>query len=261
MTDHLPVADEQQSADPERLTWAHVAPFAVFMAFMVVLELVRAWIGWDHPAAPWWRRDPAHFIYPLQTLVALGLLVHYRKSYVFNWSWKWSLAALVWGAVGIGFWLLPTVLYDHWHMQGKPDGILGLLGFAARRDGFDPGVFDHPAAYWTTLGFRFLRAVVVVALVEEIFWRGFLMRFVCDWEGDYWKQPFGRASWKSYLVVTALFILAHGKLDYAGAWVYGSLTYLFCVRSKSLGACVVMHATANLLMGIYIMACGKYGLW
>jgi CAAX prenyl protease-like protein len=108
---------------------------------------------------------------------------------------------------------------------------------------------------------RFIRAAVVVALVEEIFWRGFLMRFVCDWEGDHWKQPFGRAHWKSYVIVTGLFVLAHGTADWAGGLVYGSLTYLLCVWSKNLGACVVMHATANFLMGVYIMKTGTYGLW
>ena len=56
-------------------------------------------------------------------------------------------------------------------------------------------------------------------------------------------------------------MLAHAPVDYAGAFVYGSLTYLLCVWSKNLGACVIMHATANLLMGLYIMAYGKYGLW
>ena len=103
--------------------------------------------------------------------------------------------------------------------------------------------------------------MVVVALVEEVFWRGFLMRFVMDWEGDWWKQPFGRSAWRSYLIVTGLFIAAHGPLDRPAALVYGSLTYLLCVKTKSLGACVVMHATANFLMGLYIMAYGKYGLW
>jgi CAAX prenyl protease-like protein len=116
-------------------------------------------------------------------------------------------------------------------------------------------------AYWASLMLRFLRAVVVVALVEEIFWRGFLMRFVIDWEGDCWRQPFGRAHWKSYLLVTGLFVIAHSPVDYAGAFAYGSLTYLLCIWSKNLGACVVMHAVANFLMGIYIMVYGKFGLW
>jgi len=247
--------------DPMRLTRAHVNPFAGFMAFMVVLQLLASTLGWKHPDAPWWRQDPAQFIYPLQTLVTLGFLVHYWPNYTFRMSWKWGLTAMLFGAAGIALWLLPTALYDHWGLTGKTTGILGWLGVASRHDGFDPGIFQNPLAWWTAVMFRFLRAVVVVALVEEIFWRGFLMRFVCDWEGDYWSQPFGRATWPSYLIVTGLFVGVHAPVDYAAAFVYGSLTYLLCVWSKSLGACVVMHATANLLMGLYIMAYGKYGLW
>jgi CAAX prenyl protease-like protein len=249
------------TGDPARLTRAHVTPFAVFMAFMLVLPLVVAMIGWDHPAAPWWRQDPAHFIYPVQTLAVLGILWFYRRSYTFNWSWKWSLAAIPAGAIGIFFWLLPTMSYDMLGLEGKTTGILSWLGVDARADGFDPSVFENPAAWWAAVLLRFLRAVVVVSLVEEIFWRGFLMRFIHEQEGDCWRQPFGRASWKSYLIVTGLFMLAHAPVDYSGAFVYGSLTWLLCVWSKNLGACVIMHAVANLLMGLYIMQTGKYGLW
>lgn len=249
------------AADTGLLTRAHVLPLAVFMGFMLLLQLVGGWIGWRHPDAPWWRQDPAHFIYPLQSLVAAVLLVRYWRCYDFGWSWKWSVVGVVCGAVGIGFWLLPTTLYDVLGLSGKTEGVLRWLGVADRREGFDPGVFEHPLAYGAALGMRFFRAVVVVALVEEIFWRGFLMRFVCDWEGDYWQQPFGRADWRSYGIVTLMFMLAHGPPDWAGALVYGSITYGLCVWSKNLGACVVMHATANLVMGCYIMTYGKYGLW
>ena len=87
------------------------------------------------------------------------------------------------------------------------------------------------------------------------------MRFCMDLEGNYWKQSFGRAHWKSYFIVTLLFMFAHAPVDWAGALVYGSLTYVLCVWSKNLGACVVMHAVANFLMGVYAMVYGKYGLW
>ncbi len=240
---------------------AHVVPFVVFMVFMLVLQVSESVLGWDHPAAPWWRRDVAQLIYPIQTLVVLGLLVMYWRAFEFRWNLKWSLVGVVFGAVGIGFWLLPTTLYDAWGLEGETEGWMKWLGLAKREDGFNPGIFENPVAYWASLLMRFLRAVVVVALVEEIFWRGFLMRFCMDWEGDYWKQPFGRRHWKSYLIVTGLFMLAHGSTDWAGAFVYGSMTYLLCVWSKNLGACVVMHGVANLLMGMYAMAYGKYGLW
>jgi CAAX prenyl protease-like protein len=246
---------------PDRLTRAHVMPFAVFMVFLIVLQLLDSLIGWDHPDAPWWKRDVAQWIYPIQTLVVLGLLVRYWKSFTFDWNLKWSAIGLVFGMVGIGFWLLPTTLYDAWGLSGETDGWMKWLGIAKRDDGFDPRIFEHPAAYWVSLTMRFLRAVVIVALVEEIFWRGFVMRFCMDWEGNYWKQAFGRAHWKSYFIVTLLFMLAHAPVDWAGALVYGSLTYGLCVWSKNLGACVVMHAVANFLMGVYAMAYGKYGLW
>ena len=252
---------QPQAQDHDRLTRAHVIPFAVFMGFMLVLQFICGLIEWKHPDAPWWRQDPAQFVYPIQTLVTLGFLIYYRRSYTFNWSLKWSLIGIIIGAIGIGFWILPTALYDAWNLKGPTHGLLKLLGIAERREGFDPGIFQNPIAYWASLVFRFFRAVVVVALVEEILWRGFMMRFVCDWEGDFWKQPFGRPHWLSYLIVTGLFIVAHSQVDYAGAFVYGSLTYLLCIWSKNLGACVVMHATANLLMGVYAMAYGKYGLW
>lgn len=252
---------EHDPKHPDRLTRAHVVPFAVFMVFLIVLQLAESLIGWDHPAAPWWKRDVAQWVYPIQTLVVLALLVRYWKSFTFDWSLKWSVIGVAFGVVGIGFWLLPTTLYDAWGLSGETDGWMKLLGIAKRDEGFDPGIFENPTAYWASLTMRFLRAVVIVAFVEEIFWRGFVMRFCMNWEGDYWKQPFGRAHGKSYLIVTALFMAAHAPIDWAGALVYGSLTYLLCVWSKNLGACVVMHAVANLLMGVYVMAYGKFGLW
>jgi uncharacterized protein len=255
------MSGQSTKADPARLTRAHVVPFAVFMGFSFVLMGVTAAIGWDHPAAPWWRQDPAYFIYPLQTLATLGFVIHYWRNYTFNWSWKWSLVAIPFGAIGIAFWLLPAMAYDWLGLTGKTTGMLKFLGVEARSDGFDPSVFENPAAWWTVVVLRFLRAALVVALVEEIFWRGFLMRYLCDWDGDYWKQPFGRATWKSYLIVTGLFMMVHTAPDRPAAFIYGSMTWLLCVWSKNLAACVVMHATANFLMGIYIMNTGKYGLW
>ena len=252
---------DEELKNPDKLTKAHVVPFGVFMVFLILLQLADSLFGWDHPAAPWWKQDVAQWIYPLQTLATLGLLAYYWKYFTFNWSLKWSAVGVVFGAVGIGFWLLPTTLYDAWGLTGETEGWMKWLGIAERKDGFDPGMFEDPAAYWFSLSMRFVRAAIVVALVEEIFWRGFVMRFCMDWEGDYWKQPFGRAHWKSFLIVTGLFMFAHAPIDWAGALVYGSLTYLLCVWSKNLGACVVMHLVANFLMGLYAMAYGKYGLW
>ena len=138
-----------------------------------------------------------------------------------------------------------------------------MLGFTSRGEGFDPadaGGRDS-VYYWLSVGMRFIRMVVVVALIEEIFWRGFLMRYLLDKDGDYWEQPFGKFSWLSYLVVTLLFMFAHAPSDYLGALVYGTLTYALAVITKSLAACILMHAVANLVLGIYVMITGQIGYW
>ncbi len=245
----------------EDRTLAYVVPFAVFMIFNLIYQFVGDAMLWEHDRAPWYRHWPDQLFYPIQTVACLGVLAFFWKHYEFQWSKKIWVGALA-GFIGIGFWLLPTTLYDWLGMTGKPDGFFEkLTGLAPRREGFDPGVFENPAAYWTSLILRMVRAVIVVALVEEIFWRGFLMRFLLDMDGDYWKVPFGKPAKISFVVVTLVFVLAHAPIDYAGAIVYGSLTYAVAVYTKSLLACVVMHGVANATMGVYALYFGKLGLW
>jgi CAAX prenyl protease-like protein len=245
----------------EDRTLAYVVPFAVFMIFNLIYQFVGDAMLWEHDRAPWYRHWPDQLFYPIQTVACLGVLAFFWKHYEFQWSRKIWVGALA-GFIGIGFWLLPTTLYDWLGMTGKPDGFFEkLTGLAPRREGFDPGVFENPAAYWTSLILWMVRAVIVVAVVEEIFWRGFLMRFLLDMDGDYWKVPFGKPAKISFVVVTLVFVLAHAPIDYAGAIVYGSLTYAVAVYTKSLLACVVMHGVANATMGVYALYFGKLGLW
>ena len=246
-------------------TLAYVVPLVGFMVVGGVLQLVTGGLfdGFfrDHEYLSWWRRDPAQWIYPLQTLVAGAMLVFWWRHYEFEWStWKVALGAVM-GAIGIGIWLLPTQTYEWMGLTEEPEGWLKWLGVLPRREGFDPGIFENPVGRWSATVLRFLRAVVVVALVEELFWRGFLMRFVLKPDGDYWKVPFGKASWVSYLVVTAAVVLIHTRPDWPAAFVWGTLVYGVAVWTRSLLACVVMHGVANFLMGWYALEFGKYGLW
>lgn len=246
-------------------TKAHVVPLAVFMLLLVPFQLT-GWPEWNHPEAPWWRHYPAQWQYPVQAIIAAGLLWFFRKNYELKWSLRPVLFGAAMGVVGIGFWILPTQLHSWLQLEGKQEGVLKWLGVMPREEGFDPRDLadkfgGNAAVYWASLLMRFFRAVVVVALVEEIFWRGFLMRFLLDRDRDYWKVPFGKPAWISYIVVTLAFMLIHQPVDYLGALVFGSLMYWVAVRTKSLLACVVMHGVANLLMGWYALHFEKYGLW
>lgn len=255
------VAEPWRCSDPPGWVRAHVMPFVWFMGLLLLIQWAGEWIEWDHPAAPWWRRWPEQWGYPLQTIFCLVYLIKHWRYYEFDWNARWAGIGLLVGAAGIAIWLLPTTLYDHWQLTGESEGWKKWLGIQERKDGFNPAVFEHPLAYGFSLVARFLRAAVVVALIEEIFWRGFLMRFLADRDGDYWKLPFGHHTWLGFAGSTLAFMLAHSPTDYAAALIYGAMAYGLSVWSKNLGACVIMHATANFLMGCYIMSYGKYGLW
>ena len=246
-------------------TKAHVVPLAVFMALLAPFQLT-GWPVWRHPDAPWWQHYPEQWQYPAQSLIVIALLVYFRKNYSIKWSLKPVLFGALMGAVGIAFWILPTQIHSWLELEGKQEGILKWLGVMPSVDGFNPQDLadkfgGNQGIYWSSLIMRFFRAVIVVALVEEIFWRGFLMRFLLDRDRDYWKVPFGKPAWISYIVVTLAFMLIHQPVDYLGALIFGSLMYWVAVRTKSLLACIVMHGVANLLMGWYALETGKFGLW
>ena len=241
-------------------TYAHVVPLATFMVLNLVLSVIdESGLKWDHPDASWWQMTE-HWFYPLQTIICGGMLVFFWKHYEITWDRRIIIGAIM-GAVGIGFWILPTHLYTTMGYTEDTVGWLKHLGFDARENGFDTNDMTNATAIWTTTIFRFLRAAVVVAFVEEIFWRGFLMRFLLKMDGDYWRVPFGKFHWVTFVVTTLAFVFIHQPVDFAGAVVYGTLMYFLAVWTKSLAACIVMHGVSNLLMGIYALQYAKYGLW
>ncbi len=223
----------------------YACPLIIFLLLTLLLLVIDSGWGWDHPNAAWWQRAPEMLVYPLQTLVCGGYLWWVRKGVTWDWSWKGSALGVIFGVLGIGFWLIPY-----------------LTGWIDASEGFDPvRIFGaDSAASWLQYVLRFVRAVVVVAMVEEFFWRGYLMRWCVD-EDEPEKVPFGTHSWKGYLVTTIAFMAVHLPQDYAGAFIFGSMAYGLTVLARRLSAVVLMHAVANLVMGVVAIACDLPGLW
>lgn len=247
---------DDKAADPR--TVAHTAPFLTFMLFLLLPDLLQRLVG-DAAEGQAGGTDLRQWVYPVQAVVSLGVLLYFRRQITFGPHSGWLLATGC-GVLGIIVWLLPGHLFTSWQMQ---EGWWKYAGFTARADGFNPA--DAGAAgslaYTTSVAFRFFRLVLVVPLVEEIFWRGFLMRLLTDMDGDYWQVPFGTHHRNALLGVTAAFVMVHSPADYAGAIVFGLLMYFVAVRTKSLSACIVMHAVANLILGVYVMSTQQWGYW
>lgn len=239
-------------------TAAYTLPLIAFMLVTEVAGMVRI----ENRDLPWYRHAPEHWVYPLQCLAIGTLLWLYRRHYTFApWRGLWFAAWM--GAAGIAIWIAPGILYELWMKPGAtPPDWWDWLGIVERREGFDPTLFvDQPLAYAATVAMRFLRMVLIVPLVEELFWRGFLMRYVQAGDKPFTSIPFGRHTWQAYWITTIAVTLVHQPSDYLAAFIWGTLVYVVAVKTRSLGACVLMHAVGNLLLGLHIMNTHLWGYW
>ncbi len=228
----------------------------VFTLFMSV----PGWFRIENAALPWYQRGPEHWVWPLQCVVCGAVLAFFWRHYEFK-PWRGLGLAVLLGCMGIVCWIAPNIIFHHYSLT---EGWWKHLGVMDRPDGFDPTILDsHPAGKTASIFMRFVRMVVIVPLVEELFWRGFLMRYiVAEKRGIDWRRvPFGTHHWLSFVIVTTGVTIIHNTEDWAAAFVWGALMYWLAVRTKSLGACVVMHAVGNLILGIYVLQTRQWGFW
>ncbi|MGI8889676.1 MAG: CAAX prenyl protease-related protein [Chthoniobacterales bacterium] len=225
------------SIPEKRKLIAYAAPMLVFIGMLAVASLIR------HSSGPLWFTAPELWIFPLQTLFCAGILFYFRRSYEpLRWQ-KLGFACAI-GLVALIIWIAPQQ----------------FLGFPSRIVGFNPELLSaQPTLYWSTIGMRFLRLVVVVPLVEEIFWRGFLLRYLIS--ENFSSVAFGTFSWFSFAITTLAFAFSHAIADWPAALATGALYNSLAYRTKNLGACVVAHAVTNLLLGLWIMKTRQWGFW
>jgi len=220
-----------------RKIFAYALPMLLFTALLGLGSALKT------PGRSLWLASPEFWIYPLQTLLCGTLLIFYRCEYQFH--------PLRRPVFTVGFALLVFVI---WIAPQQ------FFRFPARLVGFNPDVFAGlPAQYWITVALRFLRLVAVVPLVEEIFWRGFLLRFLIAERFE--AVPFGTFSWLSFGGVTIAFGLSHSMADWPVAFLTGALYNVVAYRTKSLTSCVLAHALTNLALGLWIMATKQWGFW
>ena len=217
---------------------AYTLPMAAFLALLVLNSALKA-----SGLSSFWARSAEYWIYPAQTVLCGGLILFFWREYRLQRPARLAFGAAIGIAVFV-IWIAPQAFF----------------GSGARVDGFNPDLFvQQPAAYWATVLLRFCRLAIVVPLAEEIFWRGFLLRFLIDEDFD--RVPFGRFTWVSFAVVTLAFGFSHSRPDWTAALITGALYNLVAYRTKSLATCVVAHAVTNLLLGLWIMKTGQWGFW
>ena len=231
----------------------YVAPMAIYLLFL------QAQVIWPQ-RLPFW--------YPAKTVVVAATLWFFRKQYV-ELCWPFgcrgasvkrrtgadaepaahpsllrtgsaAATAPLWEAVLVG--LLAIVIWI------AIDPFYPKLGTAA--------LFD-PTGRWLFLSFRIAGAVLVVPLMEELFWRAFLIRWLVN--RDFQSVPVGTFTGLSFVVTVALFGVEHTQ--WLAGLVCGVLYNWLYYRWRDLSICVVAHAVSNAALAAWVLATGDWKFW
>jgi CAAX protease family protein len=210
----------------------YVSPFVVF--------LVLTYIGAQFPGL-------AHIWYAAKTLVVGTMLFVFRRRYP---ELRWSRTPVEWmlgiccGIVVLVVWVAPEKLLAPL-MMGEPGG-------------FDPGSFGlSESARWSVVAIRIFGASVVVPVMEELFWRSFLMRYFVS--SNFRQVALGTFRAVSFVLIAIAFGLEHHRwlVGILAGVLYGGLL----VWRRDLFSCVLAHGVTNLGLGLYVVRTGHWTFW
>ena len=213
-------------------------PFAIFIVFIALSSLVPE-IG---------PQQAAGDLRWLEVLRAASV----TAALVFFWRGYGELRAA--GDVKPHRWLLAVscglavfvvwIHFDHgWAVVG-------------RTAGFDPTGADGEIDL-TLAGVRLAESVLVVPVMEELFWRSFLLRWLDA--RDFIAADPRRASPRAFALTAVLFASEH-SLWFAGL-LAGLLYNWLYKRTGNLWVPIASHALTNAALGIWILATGNWRLW
>ena len=223
-----------ESVPGERSSVPWVLPFAVFVAMLAVQDWLAAIGRWE---------------FPLRVVLLSAVLWVFSRR-VITFATRHAAASIGIGLLVFALWIAPDVLFQgyrqHWLFQNRITGTL--------KTSIDAPLLGDPLV----LFFRSVRAVVLVPIVEELFWRGWLLRWVTN--SDFWRLPLGVASRSAFWITAVLFASEHGPYWDVGLMA-GVLYNWWMMRTKSLGDCILAHAVTNGALSAYVIATGQWQYW
>jgi CAAX prenyl protease-like protein len=225
------------SVSLSRAACVRTIPFAVF----VVLLALRG-------AAPddgSWGFDP-HWVYAVTVVLVGGLMFRWRREYgELARQLTPSVRDLGWAVlVGLVVFVLWITLTAPWMQLGEP--VARYVPLDADGD-----------RLWTRIVVRWIGATLLVPVMEELFWRSFLMRWIDSARFETVDPQ--RASPKAIVLSTFVFTLAHtlwlaaAIAGLAYAWLYR--------RTGRLWVSVLAHAVTNGVLGAWVVATGNWSFW
>ncbi len=161
-----------------------------------------------------------------------------------------TTATLAIGVLVFIVWIAPDLLFPNYrHFWLFENAVTGKAASSFS---------NHADLTPAVLALRMIRAVIIVPITEELFWRAWLMRWIID--QDFEKVPLGKYTAASFWTVALLFASEHGSYWDVGL-AAGIIYNWWMVRTRSLGDLILAHAVTNFILGAYVIATGKWEYW
>jgi len=212
-------------------------PFAVYILFLALgHRLVN----------PLYSAFDIRWLYALKSLLVAALLVNFIHTYGELRLRPRCPSRFLWGASALG--IVVFILWIHLDQ--------GLLNLGSNQ-GFDPREPITGRIVWPLAAFRLAGATLVVPIMEELFWRSFLLRWID--RHDFLNLSPGAVSLKAILLSSVVFGFSHA-LWFAG--IVAGLAYSWLYRiSGNLWAPILAHAMTNFLLGVWVLQTGNWQFW
>ena len=191
---------------------------------------------------------PACWYYPVRFLAILLTIGLVSRS-ILSFRASSPLASMGIGIAVFLIWIGPDVLWGYRHHWLFDNVVTGSA------------VSTISSALKHNVMFVMLRVTVSVALVpilEELFWRGWLMRWLID--KDFLKVPLGTYARDAFWIVTVLFASEHGSYWEVGL-AAGIVYNWWMIRTRNLADCILAHAVTNGLLSAYVLTTGQWQYW
>lgn len=220
-----------------------VLPFILFMSFIGVEELMRLLTSKGLIVV---TDLCIYYLYPVKA-IAVALVLFFLHGCYSEIDLKQILVRrhlFVSTNCGVAVFLLWISVDFYFNPLGNSQG-------------FNPLLFENQSVRTFMIISRIAGAVLVVPLMEELFWRSFFMRYVI--RKDFSAVPVGTFSWSSFLITAVLFGLEHNLII---AGIIAGISYnLLLYYTRSITHCIFAHALTNLLLGIYVLGTHQWYYW
>lgn len=169
----------------------------------------------------------------------------------------WGIAIVAGVLVAAG-WVVGQHLLNHVHIGERSLGGRLFL-FPGQPDADDPRIGLSAFSWWSQVVMRIAVASIAVPVVEELFWRAFMLRALIDWD-HFERVPLGTFTWVSFVGTSLLSMLQHPDnwgVSILCWFAYNGLMYW----KKSILLLMLTHGITNLVLYIYTVWWGDWLFW